>query len=288
MFIGLSIVVPGLSGGTIALILRVYEKLITELAKINLNLIKKIIRLDFKGINTQLSFSFLIPITIGALIGVFFFAKIIEEFDLLGIYRPYTLSYFFGLVLGSVIYIFNILSNKKKIHFIFFLIGLIIAIIITLLPPIESNSINYFYLFFCGFIAVLGMIIPGLSGSHLLLILGIYSLIVKSVNNFLFNIEYALYLLFFFCGIIFGIISISKLIKIIFEKYRDETLVTMSGFIFGSLIFLWPITKNNDQLRTIDNLILPNISVQNLQYLCISILGLLTIILLNGFNKKNV
>ena len=288
MFIGLSIVVPGLSGGTIALILRVYEKLITELAKINLNLIKKIIRLDFKGINTQLSFSFLIPITIGALIGVFFFAKIIEEFDLLGIYRPYTLSYFFGLVLGSVIYIFNILSNKKKIHFIFFLIGLIIAIIITFLPPTESNNINYFYLFFCGFIAVLGMIIPGLSGSHLLLILGIYSLIVKSVNNFLFNIEYALYLLFFFCGISFGIISISKLIKMVFEKYRDETLVTMSGFIFGSLIFLWPITKNNDQLRTIDNLILPNISVQNLQYLCISILGLFTIILLNGFNKKNV
>ena len=74
MFIGLSIVVPGLSGGTIALILRVYEKLITELAKINLNLIKKIILLDFKGINNQLSFSFLIPITIGSLIGVFFFA----------------------------------------------------------------------------------------------------------------------------------------------------------------------------------------------------------------------
>ena len=148
MFIGLSIVVPGLSGGTIALILRVYEKLITELAKINLNLIKKIILLDFKGINNQLSFAFLIPITIGGLIGVFFFAKILEKFDLLGVYKPYTLSYFFGLVLGSVIYIFNILSNKKKIHFMFFLIGLIIAIIITFLPPIESNSVNYFYLFF--------------------------------------------------------------------------------------------------------------------------------------------
>ena len=132
------------------------------------------------------------------------------------------------------------------------------------------------------------MIIPGLSGSHLLLILGVYSLIVKSVNNFLFNIEYALYLLFFFFGIGCGIISISKLIKMVFEKYRDETLVTMSGFIFGSLIFLWPITKNNDQLSTIDNLISPNINVQNLQYLCVSILGLLTIILLNGFNKKNV
>ena len=92
IFIGLAFVIPGLSGGTIALILMVYEKLITELSKINFTLIKKIIQLDFKGLNNQLSFSFLIPISIGGIIGVFLFAKLLDTINLLGEFESYTLS----------------------------------------------------------------------------------------------------------------------------------------------------------------------------------------------------
>ena len=124
VFIGLACVIPGLSGATIALLLMVYEKLIEELAKINYTLIKKIILLDFKGLNNQLSFSFLIPISIGGIMGVFLFAKLLEDFDLLGEYKPLTLSYFFGLVLGSVLYITNMISKKKHVHYILFFLGL--------------------------------------------------------------------------------------------------------------------------------------------------------------------
>ncbi|OUV56793.1 MAG: hypothetical protein CBC73_01945 [Flavobacteriales bacterium TMED113] len=288
IFIGLAFVIPGLSGATVALILSVYEKLISELAKINFSILKNICLLNFNTNSNQLKYSFLIPISIGGIIGVLLFSKILDEFHLLTTYKPYTLSYFFGLVLGSVFYIINLLSEKKNIHFVFFLFGLISAISLSFITYNEIVNTNYTYLFICGFIAVLGMIIPGLSGSHLLWILGIYPFIIEIINNFLFSTEHFFYLLIFFFGLGFGIISVSRLIKKVFEKFRDKTLVTMSGFIFGSLIFLWPLTKNNEQTRIIENLISPSLSVQNIKYLFIIILGLITVLFLNRTNKKNV
>jgi len=286
ILIGIAFVIPGLSGGTIALILMVYEKLITELAKINFSLIKKIILLDFKNLNKKLSFSFLIPIGLGGIIGVVLFAKILENLDLLGEFKPYTLSYFFGLVLASVIYIINMVSCWKKIHTILFLIGLTFAIYIAYLPYFEDGNNNLLYIFFCGFIGVFGMIIPGLSGSHLLWILGNYTLIVKdSVNNFLHDTEYTVYLLVFFSGIIFGIVSLSKIIKWIFQKHRNKTLATIAGFVFGSLIFLWPIT-NNSELSIIQNIEMPDFNIKSLKYLLFIFLGFLTIDFFNVYNKK--
>ena len=132
------------------------------------------------------------------------------------------------------------------------------------------------------------MIIPGLSGSHLLWILGNYKLIVKdSVNNFLQDFEHTLYLLVFFSGIIFGIVSLAKIIKWIFQNYRDKTLATIGGFVFGSLIFLWPIT-NNSELSTIENIVLPNFDIESLKYFLFTLLGILTIDFFNVFNKKNI
>ena len=288
IFIGLAFVIPGLSGGTIALILMVYEKLITELAKINLSLIKNIIQFDFKTLNEKLSLHFLISISMGGIIGVILFAKILDKFDLLGEFRPYTLSYFFGLVFASVIYIIKLVSFWRKIHNLFFLVGLAFAVYIAYLPFLEQGNNNFLYIFFCGFISIFGMIIPGLSGSHLLWILGNYTLIVKdSVNNFLQDFEHTLYLLVFFSGIIFGIVSLAKIIKWIFQNYRDKTLATIGGFVFGSLIFLWPIT-NNSELSTIENIVLPNFDIESLKYLLFTLLGILTIDFFNVFNKKKI
>ena len=288
ILIGLAFVIPGLSGGTIALILMVYEKLITELAKINFSLIKKILRFDIKGLNNHLSFDFLIPISLGGFIGVILFAKILENIDLLGEFKPYTLSYFFGIVVASVIYIINMIPKWKKVHSILFLIGLILAIYIGYFPSFDNGNNNLLYIFFCGFIGVFGMIIPGLSGSHLLWVLGNYSLIVKdSINNFLHDIEHTTYLLVFFSGIIFGVISLSKIIKWVFQKYRNKTLAIISGFVFGSLIFIWPIT-NNSELSVIENIEIPELNITSLNYLFFSLLGFLTVDFLNIYNKKNV
>ena len=137
--------IPGLSGGTIALILMVYEKLITELAKINLSLIKNIIQFDFKTLNEKLSLQFLISISIGGIIGVILFAKILDKFDLLGELRPYTLSYFFGLVFASVIYIIKLVSFWRKIHNLFFCwTGFCYIYISTFLSKVTITFYTYF------------------------------------------------------------------------------------------------------------------------------------------------
>ena len=95
------------------------------------------------------------------------------------------------------------------------------------------------------------------------------------------------YLLVFFSGIIFGVISLSKIIKWVFQKYRNKTLAIISGFVFGSLIFIWPIT-NNSELSVIENIEIPELNITSLNYLFFGLLGFLTVDFLNIYNKKNV
>ena len=242
ILIGIANIIPGLSGATVALILGVYEKLINSVSSIKKKTINDLCKFRIKNLYNDLSLDFLIPIIIGICISAIIFAKALDYFELLEKNKKYTLSYFFGLILASIPLVFRMIEKFEKKHIFFFILGTFIAVTISIFPGLQEENKNIFFIFFCGFIGIIGMIVPGLSGSYLLLILGNYNLLVKEcINKFHQDIYALIYLLTFFIGMVFGLLTLSKLISWLFKKYRNETLAIISGFILGSLIFIWPV-----------------------------------------------
>ena len=242
LLIGMANVIPGLSGATIALILGIYEKLINTISAIKKDTLLSVYNLNFKKIYQDLSLDFLIPISIGIISSALLFAYTLEYFDLLGKNKEYTLSYFFGLILCSVPIIINMIPNFRYTYLFYFIFGIIIAVSIAITPGIQQENNNIIFIFFCGVVGITGMVVPGLSGSYLLLILGNYNLLVKdSINKFHEDINSFIYLLVFTLGMVFGMISLAKIISWLFKKYRNQTLSIIAGFILGSLIFIWPV-----------------------------------------------
>ena len=242
LLIGMANVIPGLSGATIALILGIYEKLINTISAIKKDTLLNIYNLNFKKIYKDLSLNFLIPISIGIISSALLFANALEYFDLLGKNKEYTLSYFFGLILCCVPVIVNMIPKFRYTYLFYFIFGITIAVSIAITPGIQQENNNIIFIFFCGVVGITGMVVPGLSGSYLLLILGNYNLLVKdSINKFHENINSFIYLLVFILGMVFGMISLAKIISWLFKKYRNQTLSIIAGFILGSLIFIWPV-----------------------------------------------
>ncbi len=242
ILIGVANVIPGLSGATIALILGIYEKLINAISSINKKSLNNIYKIKLKQVYQDFSLEFLIPIIIGIILSAILFAQALEYFELLEKNKEFTLSYFFGLILASIPVIIKMIPKWKNKHTLLFLIGGIIAITIAIIPGFQNENNNLIFIFFCGVIGIIGMVIPGLSGSYLLLILGNYNLLVKdSINQFYKDTDSLIYLVVFLLGMGFGIITLAKMISWLFKKFREETLAIIVGFVFGSLIFIWPI-----------------------------------------------
>ena len=242
ILIGIANIIPGLSGATIALILGIYEKLIKAISSVKKESLINLYKLNFKRIYKDLSIDFLFPIILGIILSALLFAQALEYFELLGKNKEFTLSYFFGLILASIPIILKMIPKWRNALTYYFLIGLIIAIIIAIIPGIQQENNNILFIFFCGIVGIIGMVVPGLSGSYLLLILGNYNLLIKdSINKFHEDINSLIYLLVFILGMVFGMITIAKIISWLFKKYREETLALIGGFVLGSLIFIWPI-----------------------------------------------
>ena len=242
ILIGIANVIPGLSGATIALILGIYEKLIHTISSINKKSLKNIYKIKLKKAYQDLSLEFLIPIIIGIVLSAILFAQALEYFELLEKNKEFTLSYFFGLILASIPLIIKMIPKWKNKHTLLFLIGSIIAITISIIPGIQNENNNLIFIFFCGVIGIIGMVVPGLSGSYLLLILGNYNLLVKdSINQFYKDLDSLIYLVVFLLGMLFGVITLAKVISWLFKKFREETLAIIAGFVLASLIFIWPI-----------------------------------------------
>lgn len=236
MIIGIANIIPGLSGGTMAILVGVYEKLIDIIG----NFFKK-----FKETFIQ-NIIFLIPIGLGAVVGVVGFSKLLEF--LLNNYNMPTQFAFIGLVLGGLPLIFKN-ANKNggfnKKYIIPFLITFIIGITLSILEALgvtgteisgfEINIINIILLFFYGFIAAGTMVVPGISGSFMLLLLGVYSAVLSAVSNL--NIAV---LIPFGIGAVAGILILAKIIDILLKKYHGATYYAIIGFIIGAIPAIYP------------------------------------------------
>jgi putative membrane protein len=232
---GAADVVPGVSGGTIAFITGVYEELVTTISNINLELLRTLKKEGFAKMWQQLNGNFLLALLTGIGISVFSLMKLMSY--LLDNHPILVWSFFFGLVLASVFYIAKQIPKWKPIHFFIFVLATIGAYWITTLTPAGENQ-SLAYLFLCGALAICAMILPGISGAFILVLLGAYKQILDAVSNLDIKVISIVGV-----GAIIGILSFSRLLKWLFQKYETITLALLTGFVFGSLNKIWPWKK---------------------------------------------
>lgn len=230
---GAANVIPGVSGGTIALISGIFEELIDSIKSLNLKAAKLFFTGKFKEFAKHINLYFLVSVFLGVGVSIFSLAKLLDF--LFKNYNVWVWAYFFGLILASVYFIAKTISKWNLSVILSLLIGTSIAIFITILTPASQND-NVFYIFLCGIVAVISMILPGLSGSFVLILMGNYQLVmIDSVSTLNFKILIPLII-----GAVAGLISFSHVLSWIFKKFKNLTLAVLSGFILGSLGILWP------------------------------------------------
>jgi len=234
MAMGAADVVPGVSGGTIAFISGIYEELIETLNNINFSLLKHLKTEGLKSTWQKANGPFLAALLSGVFVSVISLVKGVEW---LLEHQPILLwSFFFGLVLASILYVGKqikiTLTDFKLISAM--TIGAVGAYLITTLNPSETSDTNLF-LFFAGALAICAMILPGISGAFILVIIGAYEPVLEAINTRDFKT-----ILIIGAGAIVGLLSFSKLLKWLFETYHRFTLAVITGFMIGSLNKIWP------------------------------------------------
>ncbi|MGC6428747.1 MAG: DUF368 domain-containing protein [Flavobacteriales bacterium] len=257
---GAANVIPGVSGGTIALITNIFEELIDSIKKFDKTALKMLLKKDFKNFFNHINYSFLTPIFLGIVFSIFSLAKLFEF--LLEKHPQPTWAFFFGLVLASVYYVGIKVENWNLKAKLSLLLGFSFALGLSFIESSSVANTNYLYIFICGMIGICGMVLPGLSGSYILMLMGNYELLmVKSISSLFdflnqcfvgnFNIILSdiemqnnlIYFIIFLVGSIVGLLVFSNLISYIFKRYFNITISILTGFVLGSLSTIWPWKK---------------------------------------------
>ena len=235
---GIADLVPGVSGGTIALITNIYEDLIISINQLNAKEIFALFGANRKSSWQKINGPFLIPLFLGIATSILFLSSIISFF--LENHALALWSFFFGLILASSILICKDLKKWSPSTIAGLIIGGLISLLISFLSPAEQTEALP-YLFVCGMLMIMAMILPGISGAFILVLLGAYETALETVELVRsFRIQGFLNLLAFGLGGIIGLKLFARWIGKLYLNYRDPLLATMSGFMFGSLYKVWP------------------------------------------------
>ena len=236
---GIAEVIPGVSGGTIAFITGIYEDLIESIKSFHPRLISLAVNGQFMEIARVVKARFLLFLLLGMglglVIGVFGISRLIET-------DPEMLwGFFFGLIIASAIYIGKQVTHWTPVDIIVLGIGFAVATLISFVSPAEGSS-HPLMVFIAGFIAISAMLLPGISGSFILLLLGMYTLIIPSLKNFLSSpgSKEGIILLIFAAGCLAGLATFSRILSWTFKHHKNKTLVILTGFMLGSLFKIWP------------------------------------------------
>ncbi len=232
MGMGAADVVPGVSGGTIAFITGIYEELINSIKSVNYSNLKLLFTGKIAAFWEAVNASFLLSIVIGIGISVVSLAKLLMY--ILQNYPELIWSFFFGLIIASAIYVAKQIKVWNVSAIISLIVGVAVAYIITEVTPAETTE-AYWFIFLSGAIAICAMILPGISGSFILLLLGKYEFIIGAVSEFKIGI-----LVVFLAGAGVGIISFSNVLSWLLKKFHNQTIALLAGFMVGSLNKVWP------------------------------------------------
>ena len=295
---GAANVIPGVSGGTIALITGIYQELISTLKSFNIKSVKLLFAFKYKEFFSHINLNFLIVLFSGAIAGIVSLGKFfkwvinLERVDqgqsILHGYEPVLFALFFGLILASVYFVGITIQKWTFSTLVSALTGCAVAALLVLVKP-SSESDDVLYLFLCGAIAMSSMLLPGLSGSFVLILMGNYYLImIDSVQNFEVRV-----LAIVILGAVLGFVILSRLISYLLDKHKDVTLSSLTGFIFGSLAMIWPwktilrakILKGNEVKEVIigyEKWVLPSNNSFDILLISFIVVGFFTVF---GFEK---
>lgn len=230
---GAANVIPGVSGGTMALLTGIFEKLINAIKAFDLQAVRLALKFRIKELLEHIEFRFLAAVGIGVIVSILTFARVLEY--LFDHHALYVWSFFFGLILASVYYVSRKISRATVSVIVLYVLGAATAAAIAFMEPAAENA-SFPYLLICGAVSMCSMILPGLSGSYVLLLMGNYELVmIQAVNTFDLGILVPVGI-----GSVAGLALFARLLSWIFKRYHDQTIALLSGFIFGSLAILWP------------------------------------------------
>ena len=240
---GAADVIPGVSGGTIAFIAGIYERLINALSSIDLSLIQLLRKEGFLAVWKKVDGLFLLVLISGIGSSILSLAKLVTY---LLEFHPIPLwSFFLGLIIASVVVVQRQMKQVKWIHLIPFIVGIAFAWWITTLVPAQTTNALWF-VFLSGAIAICAMILPGISGSFILVVLGKYQYILESLQELRIEV-----ILVFMAGCFIGLLSFVRFVKWLFSRYHDLSIAVLGGFMVGSLNKVWPwkITLESAQIE---------------------------------------
>ncbi|ALO16524.1 hypothetical protein L21SP5_02904 [Salinivirga cyanobacteriivorans] len=229
---GAADVVPGVSGGTIALITGIYEELVDSIKSIDAQAVKLLFKEGVKSFWQHINGWFLVSVFAGVFLSVFSLAKILET--LLSTYPVMVWSFFFGLIIASAITILKKIKKWELSKVIAVIAGTIVAYFVTVLTPAQTPE-TWWFVMFSGALAICAMILPGISGAFILLLLGKYAYIIGAISQFDITI-----IAIFGVGAIIGILSFSNLLSYLLHRFHDITISVLAGFMIGSLNKVWP------------------------------------------------
>ena len=280
-------VVPGVSGGTMAFILGIYEELINSIRTIArpefLRPLSKGRLLEaFRAING----GFLLAVGSGIILAILTLAKAIEW--ALENHPIWVWSFFFGLVLASVVTVARRVAKWNPLLFFYSIAGAVGAWIFVGLVPVQTPE-TWWFLFLAGAIAICAMILPGISGAFLLLLLGKYDYVLGAVNDR--NIEPIFWVVL---GALVGIVSFAQVLGWLFRRFHDPTVAALTGLMVGSLRKVWPwkedvawiLGRHGERVPTVQRNVLPDVGGEVVVALLVGLAGLVLVMILEWWANK--
>ena len=240
MIMGAANVFP-ISSGTVSLVLGVFERFINAINSLRIKNFKLLFKGEFTQFGKRTDFRFLITIVLGLLAGMVLTSIFLKQ--TLNLYKVYTWSFFIGLIIASVVYVMKSIDKVNIKNILFVVAGAVISFFLSIKSNPYPND-SFLYLFLCGIIGATGMVVPGVSGSHLMLLMGNYELIVTKGIPWLTKastfIDGARIIVPFVLGALVSIVMFSHLLAWLMREYRDSTLSVLAGFMLGSLPVVYP------------------------------------------------
>lgn len=278
-------VVP-ISSGAIALVLGVYERFINSIRSLNHKNFRLLFKGEFSEFGRRTDIRFFATIFSGILLGMVFTAIFLKS--ALKSYEVYVWSFFIGLIIASVVNVMRSIEKVSLKNLVILLLGFALSFVLSLrMNPVSNDS--FIYLFLCGIVGATGMVVPGVSGSHLMLLMGNYELIVTEALPALTKAATFMHgfrILFpFALGSIVSIVSFSYLLSWLMREYRNETLSALSGFMLGSLPVVYPWKEpSSDLMEYVFHL--PTFDATFYVAVLMAIVGGVAVYILNGAARR--
>ncbi len=291
---GAANVIPGVSGGTVAFITGIYERLINAIKSFGVEAAKLLLKGQFRAFAEKVDFWFLAWLGLGVVVSILTLAKLLEY--LFENQAVLVWAFFFGLILSSVYFVGKQVKKWSAGAVIGCVVGAVIAISVALLKPASENDAIW-YLLICGVVAMASMIIPGLSGSFVLLLMGNYQLVMIESVSALTNGDLSALKILIPVGIgaVIGVLALSHLLSWVFREFHDQAVALLTGFVAGSLLIIWPWKEEIVQTfeaagKTKEKVVgydwyLPDLCAHNLIALAVMAVGFVAVWLMESSGK---